>query len=181
MINFHIKKWSKLFLLLLSFGSLNADAQIIISQYYEGTGTNKWIELTNVGTVSVNTASPQLKLGLWVNSGTTGNIKFQGSATQTVNLTVSIPAKGTVLIGNTANSTEVPYLTAASAAQTSNTVINFDGNDGVALLNASNAFIDKFGQGINAANISPVKPHIYHLNSRKRKVDFLLCFIIFNV
>ena len=154
MINFHIKKWSKLFLLLLSFGSLNADAQIIISQYYEGTGTNKWIELTNVGTVSVNTASPQLKLGLWTKTGTTGNIAYSGSPDQILNLTVTIPAKGTVLIGNTANGTDISYLTTGSAVQTSNTVINFNGNDGIALLNASNKIVDRFVQGINATDIS---------------------------
>ena len=141
----------------LSILSLSVQSQVIISQYYKGAGTNKWIELTNMGTTSVNTASPQLKLGLWPSSGTTGSIKFSGSASQTVNLTVTIPAKGTVLIGNTANGTEVPYLTASSAAQTSNTVINFDGNDGIALLNSSNTIIDKFGQGINATDISYVR------------------------
>ncbi len=156
-IHFMQKSYSALFIFLFSAITIGSNAQVIISQYYEGNGTNKWIELTNMGTTAVNTASPQLKLGLWVNSGTTGNIKFQGSATQTVNLTVSIPAKGTVLIGNTANSTEVPYLTAASAAQTSNTVINFDGNDGIALLNSSNTVIDRFGLGINATNISYVR------------------------
>ena len=144
-------------ILSLSIFSLSVKSQVIISQYYKGAGTNKWIELTNMGSTSVNTASPQLKLGLWPSSGTTGSIKFSGSASQTVNLIVTIPAKGTVLIGNTANGTEVPYLTASSAAQTSNTVINFDGNDGIALLNSSNTIIDKFGQGINANNISYIR------------------------
>lgn len=132
-------------------------AQVIISQYYEGTGTNKWIELTNLGNTAVNTASPQLKLGLWSITGSAGNIAFSGAASQTVNLTITIPAKGTVLIGNTGNGTEVPYLTAASAVQTSNTVINFNGNDGIALLNASNTIIDAFGTGINATDISYVR------------------------
>ncbi|MBL7726827.1 MAG: T9SS type A sorting domain-containing protein, partial [Dinghuibacter sp.] len=68
-----------------------------------------------------------------------------------------IPAGGTVLIGNTGNGTEIPYLTAASAAQTSNTVINFNGNDGIALLNASNVILDRFGTGINATDISYVR------------------------
>ena len=152
------KIYSLLFLLsFFLFLSSAVKAQVIISQYYEGNNTNRWIELTNVGNTAINTASPQLKLGLWSSSGTTGNIKFSGSPTQTVNLNIIIPAKGTVLIGNTANGTEVPYLTAASAAQTSNTVINFDGNDGIALLNSSNTIIDRFGQGINANNISYVR------------------------
>jgi hypothetical protein len=146
------------FIVILSIvSSIAANAQVIISQYYEGNGTNKWIELTNIGTAAVNTASPQLKLGIWPASGTSGNIKFSGSPAQTVNLTVTIPAKGTVLIGNTGNGTEVPYLTAASAMQTSNVVIAFDGNDGIALLNSSNAITDRFGQGINAANISYIR------------------------
>ncbi|UEG48831.1 lamin tail domain-containing protein [Ferruginibacter lapsinanis] len=132
-------------------------AQIVISQYYEGTGTNKWIELTNLGNSAVNTASPQLKLGLWAVSGSTGNITFTGAATNTYNLTVTIPAKGSVLIGNTGNGTEVTYLTAGSANETSNSVINFNGNDGVALLDASGTIIDKFGEGINAADISYVR------------------------
>ena len=152
------KIYSLLFLLsFFLFLSSAVKAQVIISQYYEGNNTNRWIELTNVGNTAINTASPQLKLGLWSLSGTTGNIKFSGSPTQTVNLNITIPAKGTVLIGHTANGTEVPYLTAASAAQTSNTVINFDGNDGIALLNSSNTIIDRFGQGVNANNISYVR------------------------
>ena len=132
-------------------------AQIIISQYYEGTGTNKWIELTNTSNTAINTTSPQLKLGLWSVTGSTGNISLTGAPSSTVNLTVTIPAFGSVLIGNTGNGTEIPYLTAASAAMTSNSVINFNGNDGVALLDASNNIIDAFGTGINATDVSYVR------------------------
>jgi endonuclease I len=152
-----MKKNKLFFLLILFCSTFSLNAQVIISQYYEGTGTNKWIELTNVGTTSVNTASPQLKLGLWSLSGSTGNIAFTGAASATLNLNVVIPAKSSVLIGNTGNGTEVSYLTAASANQTSNTVINFNGNDGVALLNSSNTIIDRFGTGINATDVSYVR------------------------
>jgi endonuclease I len=146
-----------LFCLAFVILQLQSLAQVIISQYYEGAGTNKWIELTNLGTTSVNTASPQLKLGIWSASGSTGNIAFTGAASATLNLSVTIPAKGSILIGNTTNGTEVTYLTAASAAQTSNTVIAFNGNDGIALLNASDVVIDRFGTGINATDISYVR------------------------
>lgn len=135
----------------------NVFSQIIITQYYEGTGTNKWIELTNTSNTAINTASPQLKLGLWAVTGSTGNIALTGAPTNTVNLTVTIPAYGTVLIGNTGNSTEIPYLTAASAAMTSNSVINYNGNDGVALLDVNNNIIDAFGTGINATDVSYVR------------------------
>ena len=141
----------------LFYVPFSTNAQVVITQYYEGGGTNKWIELTNLGTSSVNLASPQLKLGLWAVTGSTGNILITGSPSNTYSLTSTIPAKGSILIGNTGNGTEVPYLTAASANETSNSVINFNGNDGVALLDASNNIIDKFGDGINAADISYVR------------------------
>ena len=145
------------FMCLILITGTTAKAQIIISQYYEGTGTNKWIELTNTSNAAINTASPQLKLGLWSVTGSTGNISLTGAPSSTVNLTISIPAFGSVLIGNTTNGTEIPYLTAASAAMTSNSVINFNGNDGVALLDASNNILDAFGTGINATDVSYVR------------------------
>lgn len=133
------------------------NAPVIISQYYEGTSTNKWIELTNLSDSPVNTASPQLKLGLYNISGDAGPINISGNPTQIMNLNVIIPPKGTVLIGNTGNGNEVPYITAASAAQTSNTVINFNGNDGIVLMDASNNIIDAFGHGVNAKDVSYVR------------------------
>jgi endonuclease I len=134
-----------------------APAQILITQYYEGTGTNKWIELTNLGTSAVNTASPQLRLGIWSASGSAGNINITGTPTATMDLNVTIPARTSVVIGNTGNGTEVSYLTATSAAQTNNTIINFNGNDGIALLNSSNTILDRCITGINAPDISYVR------------------------
>jgi Secretion system C-terminal sorting domain/Lamin Tail Domain len=139
------------------FFMVQSHAQVIISQYYEGTGTNKWIELTNLGNTSVNTTSPQLRLGIWSIAGSTGNITFTGAPSATLDLNVVIPAKGSVLIGNPINGTEISYLSSASAVQTSTNVIGFNGNDGVALLNASNTVLDRFGTGINAADISYVR------------------------
>jgi len=133
-------------------------APIIISQYYEGTSVNKWIELTNLSNAPVNTASPQLKLALYNISGDAGTINITGAPSQIVNLNFTIPARGSVLLGNTGNSnSEVPYLTPASAILNSNTVINFNGNDGVALLDANNNIIDAFGQGVNAKDVSYVR------------------------
>ncbi|QNK62417.1 gliding motility-associated C-terminal domain-containing protein [Pedobacter sp. PAMC26386] len=140
-----------------TIGKPLVNSPIIISQYYEGTSVNKWIELTNLGNTPLNTASPQLKLALYNISGDAGPINITATPSQTVDLNVIIPAQGSVLIGNTGNGGEVPYLTAASAAQTSNTVINFNGNDGVAILDASNNIIDAFGQGVNAKDVSYVR------------------------
>ncbi|KQM72525.1 hypothetical protein ASE74_23265 [Pedobacter sp. Leaf216] len=130
---------------------------VIISQYYEGASVNKWIELTNLTNAPINTASPQLKLALYNISGDAGNINITGAPSQTVNLNFTIPALGSVLLGNSGNTTEVPYLTQANAILISNTVINFNGNDGVALLDANNNIIDAFGQGVNAKDVSYVR------------------------
>ncbi|WP_082468365.1 gliding motility-associated C-terminal domain-containing protein [Pedobacter sp. R20-19] len=133
-------------------------APVIISQYYEGTSVNKWIELTNLSNAPINTATPQLKLALYNISGDAGTINITGAPSQIVNLNFTIPARGSVLLGNTGNSnTEIPYLTTASAVLNSNTVINFNGNDGVALLDANNNIIDAFGQGVNAKDVSYVR------------------------
>ncbi len=132
---------------------------VIISQYYEGTGVNKWIELTNLSNTAINTASPQLQLALYNISGDVGNITYTNASTpsQKMNLNVTIPARGTVIIGNSGNSGEITYVTPSQVAQNDNNVINFNGNDGIALLDGSNQIIDAFGQGVNAKDISYVR------------------------
>lgn len=151
----------KLLLLPLLFiiHQVTAQSQVIISQYYEGTSVNKWIELTNLSGNPINTASPQLQLALYSISGDVGNINFSSTTTpsQKVNLNMTIPAYGSVLIGNSSNGQEVTYIPANSAAQYSSSVINFNGNDGVALLDASNVILDAFGQGVNAKDVSYVR------------------------
>ncbi|GHN02040.1 hypothetical protein WSM22_35290 [Cytophagales bacterium WSM2-2] len=137
--------------------TLAEKSKIFISQYYEGTSVNKWIELTNPTSSPVNLASPQLKLALYTISGDAGNIVISGAPSQVMNLSITIPAKSSVLIANTGNGAEVPYLTAASAQQSNNAVINFNGNDGVALLDAANNIIDAFGTGVNAKDVSYVR------------------------
>lgn len=134
-------------------------SQVIISQIYEGTSINKWVELTNLSNSPINTTSPQLKLALYNSSGDAGNINFNNTTvpTQTVNLNFTIPARSTVYLGNGANSDEIPYITVAQSIQNADGVINFNGNDGIALLDASNNIIDAFGQGINAKDKSYVR------------------------
>lgn len=136
--------------------NISEQSNIIISQYYEGTGVNKWIELTNTSSSPVNTASPALQLAIYSITGDAGNISFTSASTpsQKVNLNVTIPAKGSVLIGNSGNGAEVYY---AIANQNDNNVINFNGNDGIALLDANNQILDAFGQGINAKDVSYVR------------------------
>src|SRR5690606_10520027 len=45
--------------------------KVIISQVYEGASNNKWIELTNVGTTSVDLS--QIQIAYWNVSGDDGN------------------------------------------------------------------------------------------------------------
>lgn len=45
-----------------------ASGQIFISQYYEGTSNNKWIELYNAGASSVDLGAGGYRLGLWSNA-----------------------------------------------------------------------------------------------------------------
>lgn len=60
----------KLFLCIIAWFTLmhTTNAQVIISQYYEGSSNNKWIEITNLGALSVDLSSPQLYLCLFSNA-----------------------------------------------------------------------------------------------------------------
>lgn len=134
-------------------GMTKSSAQVIISQYYEGNATNKWIELSNLGNSPVTPQNTTLKLRLWSQSGSAGLIAFTGTIS-TFTINVSIPAQGSILLGNTSNGSEIPYLNSSSAHQNNNSVINFNGNDGLALLDGNDNVIDRFGTGINATNVS---------------------------
>jgi predicted extracellular nuclease len=49
-----------LFIFLIIFTAYNTYGQVIISESYEGSSSNKWIEVTNVGSATINLTSPQL-------------------------------------------------------------------------------------------------------------------------
>ncbi|BDU74138.1 immunoglobulin domain-containing protein [Mesoterricola silvestris] len=101
---------------------------LIISQYYEGTSYNKWIEVTNVGTGTYDAAVTPLHLGLWTNPNTSNTFK-----------TMPIPgtiAPGASLLFKSATASTPPlpdaaHLTNGAAAIANSTVINFNGNDAV--------------------------------------------------
>ena len=61
-LKFFLTGLLSLFSLCPSFG------QVIISQYYEGSSNNKWIEVTNVGSTTIDLTSPQLYLSLFANA-----------------------------------------------------------------------------------------------------------------
>jgi predicted extracellular nuclease len=108
----------------------SAKAAVLISQYYEGTSTNKWIEITNTGSTAVDLGTGVYKLSLWTNASAEG-YKTNGAPTQTVSLSGSLAAGASFVYGNTANTT--PTYMVGNATANNNNVINFNGNDSVGL------------------------------------------------
>ena len=58
----------RLIVLLAVLTAYNTYGQVIISEYYEGSSSNKWIEVTNVGPTTIDLTSPQLYLSLFANA-----------------------------------------------------------------------------------------------------------------
>ncbi|MDW6005329.1 ExeM/NucH family extracellular endonuclease [Vibrio mangrovi] len=101
--------------------SLSAHADIILSQYVEGSGLNKAIEIANTGDASVSLDGYALAKstngsGAWENQ-----LPLDGR---------TIPAHGVFVIANSQASSEILAL----SNETDNTVVNFNGNDPIALL-----------------------------------------------
>ncbi|MFY7743744.1 MAG: choice-of-anchor D domain-containing protein, partial [Flavobacterium sp.] len=111
------------------FGTSNIAEDLIISEYLEGSSNNKFIEIFNGTGSAVNLSDYQLRLY--------GN----GSTTP-----VSAVLSGTLNNGETRvyqNSQQTIY---AGAATNLNTIINFNGDDAVALYKiSSDSLIDVFG------------------------------------
>lgn len=127
-----------------------ARAGFIISQYYEGTSSNKWIELTNTGTSSLDLSN--YRLGLWSNSAAREGWKTDVAPSQSVQLSGSLAAGGVYLAKNGA----ATLPTYATANLTSSGVINFTGDDSVVLYTGSTYsfanVVDVFGLTGNTAN-----------------------------
>lgn len=122
--------------------SVNAETvstDLIISEYVEGTGTNKAIELYN-GTGSAINLS-EYTLELYANSGDTG-VPGGGKteATNTLKLEGMLDSGKTFVIYNSTNATIVE-----KGNLKNTTVINFNGNDQIVLKKGS-VVIDSIGQ-----------------------------------
>jgi hypothetical protein len=103
-------------------------SKVIISQYYEGASFNKYAEITNVGTTTINLASPQLYLVAINYSGTGG-----GADPATLAPGGSYALTGTLAPGASRvfkhNSAVLPAYAAAAATPVGSTAVNFNGND----------------------------------------------------
>ena len=116
--------------------------ELIISEYIDGTGNNKWIEIYN-GTGN------EVILANGFNSIYSLNIYSDGSSTPTtIGLLGSIPADGVYKIAHTA--------AIGSNINLGSPNVFFDGNDAIALMNNGNAvdIIGVIGQDPGAAGWS---------------------------
>ena len=114
--------------LVWALGSSAATAEVLISQYYEGSSFNKWIELTNTGEEAVSLDG--YVLTRWANAATE-DWRIEGSTTSNRDTLdgLSIPAGGFLLLGNTGAA--LPTYAAVDVA--TNNTPNFNGDDSVVL------------------------------------------------
>ena len=114
----------------LAFFVPTVSGQVFISQYYEGTSNNKWIELYNAGGSSVDLGAGGYRLGLWQNAARE-NWKIGGAPSQSLALSNTV-APGATFVIRHASATNPVY---AVADQTNSpvTVLNFNGDDSVVL------------------------------------------------
>ena len=93
---------------------------LIISEYVEGSANNKYLELYNGTTASIDLSNYKLKL--YANGSST--------ATQDITLSGTIPVNGTAVYKNSA-------ATIYTGTATANNATNFNGNDAIALVKIS--------------------------------------------
>ena len=109
--------------------------QLMITQYYEGTGTSKWIEISNIGAASIDLASGGYRVGHFNNASAEG-YKTDVAPNFAMALTGSLAAGQSLLLGNTGNAAPV-YASSHTPLQNDNSVINFNGNDSIVLYTTS--------------------------------------------
>ena len=106
----------------------SAGGQIVISQYYEGTSYNKWLELSNTSDTAISLDG--YVLTRWANASTE-SWKQDGASPGGSDILdgLSIPANGYLLLGNTR--AVIPAYAAADLS--TNETPNFNGDDSVVL------------------------------------------------
>lgn len=110
----------------------NAGSPLLITQYYEGTGSNQWIEVKNVSTNTVTAGS--FFLALYTNLNTITSVISTTAPQQSIAIPAMTP--GQVLIFNNA-STTLPSAGNLGGTGIPTNVCTFDGND-VILISTTN-------------------------------------------
>jgi|GEM_PF-1209188 len=155
-------------------------AEVLISQYYEGSSFNKWVELSNTDEVAVSLDG--FVLTRWANASTE-NWKQEGAAPSGRDFLdgLSIPAKGYLLLGNTG--AVLPSY--AGADVSTNATPNFNGDDSVVLYDTSKgalgstsaiadavSFTDSGSEGANRSFYRISNSVGYDLNAGSTVLDF---------
>lgn len=120
-------------LLLAALVAQTAQAELFISEYVEGSGSNKAIEIYNPADVAVDLSSYQLKM--YHNGGSAP------ASGKDFKLSGSIPAKGTLVLVDSQAGAALKAMGKADVIGSS----NFNGDDAIALYK-NNVLIDVFGQ-----------------------------------
>jgi subtilisin-like proprotein convertase family protein len=106
-----------------------AAGDLFISEYVEGSSSNKALEIYNPSNAPVDLSAQAYKIEIYFNGST--------SAANIIDLSGTVPAGGTFVIRNTAAS--------AITAQQSSGVLTFNGNDAI-VLKKGTGVADSFGQ-----------------------------------
>lgn len=136
--------------------AMEAAGGVFISQYYEGTLSNKWIEIYNPGPATVDLTSGNYRLGYYVNAAREA-WKTNGTPGSTIVLRGTIAPGGVFLLKN--NNAILPAYATADQAHGS---LNYNGDDSVVLytgtIYAFTSVVDAMGlTGNTAANRSFVR------------------------
>jgi|GEM_PF-2251314 len=102
---------------------------LIISEYVEGSSNNKYIEIFNGTSASINLSNYQLRL--YANGVSSPN--------NTVTLSGSLASGATVVYKNGS-------ATIYGGTSTTNAAVNFNGNDAIAITKTDGTFVDIFGR-----------------------------------
>ncbi len=151
-----MKKWL-VALMCVGWMAMNSVGGLILSQYYEGSSYNKWIEVYNPGPGSVDLDAGGYRAGRWANANREG-WKTGVAADDAVALTGSLAEGGTILLRHA--SAVLPAY--ATADITNSGVCNFNEDDSIVLYTGETFdfanVVDALGlTGATAGNTSYVR------------------------
>jgi hypothetical protein len=115
--------------LLFFFSLCHSFGQVIISQYYEGASNNKWIEVTNVGSTTIDLTSPQLYLSLFANASADDPANSQANNNTAMSGSLN---PGQVILYKNSNAVLPSYATGTSSSS-----CGFNGDDLIVISSSS--------------------------------------------
>lgn len=125
----------KLYLFVLSFVAMSSNANILITEYIEGSSYNKAIEISNLGDSNVELGAEGYTLTIYSNGST--------DPTATMNLSGILPPNSSLVLFNGGLTNADSF--AAPLGMMDNGVIKHNGDDAY-ILKKGETIIDSFGQ-----------------------------------